>query len=135
MDAKELSETVERCHLARANGWMEAYAERPSFGHPTRQMADWQTLVAAYLADHPADDADPVTEGWLRTVGFQQAGPCLEVSSPSEAIRIALWFTAPGVVEFWRLHGNKLDHQPSTRGHVRRLCSALGIVLQEGGDK
>lgn len=87
-------------------------------------------VANAYLAEHPADDALPIDELWLRGVGFKPRG-----------IEGDLWLwplhwrhfsgevvLQPAQLEIW--HGVLRGH-PKTRGDLRRLCAALGINLKE----
>lgn len=84
----------------------------------------------------PADDGEPVTADWLRAVGFVKWGDrgsmirfhrtwqpdhddSIEVNAAHQWAEIE--------------HGFDVVRVPniSTRGHVRRLCAALGITLTE----
>lgn len=37
-----------------------------------RMLDDERTIIDAYLAEHPDDDGEPVTEEWLKSIGFEQ---------------------------------------------------------------
>lgn len=88
------------------------------------------TLAQAYLAEHPADENEPITEEWLRSAGFiWQSTDTYELHSGAFgndylrytkiAFRAGLWYA------------NGLGCADcKTRGDVRRLCSALGIPLR-----
>jgi hypothetical protein len=92
-------------------------------GKESTLVGDWATLARAYLAEHPADDGEAITEDWLRAVGFK--------SMPSE---VGLWLDktvgvdlrsdTPGCVV--------CNARPriATRGDLRRLAEALGIPLE-----
>ena len=82
----------------------------------------------------PADDAEAVTSKWLQSVGFGPGkfpddlvmGPILRgVIHNAQSPANGQWY--------WtiRTYPIPMEHQPTTRGHVRRLCSALGIALKE----
>lgn len=99
---------------------------------------DGDALAHAYILDHPADDAEPVTEEWLRSVGFHDSRYqgkrfSLQLGDVRVCPPIAdlgLWV---GIMEddgdFYS--GAKAIPQSHirTRGDVRRLCAALGITL------
>lgn len=86
-------------------------------------------------ADHPADDAEPVAEGWLRSIGFE------EIDCPRHGCRNAFSDKCRHVIfsphwhrDFvgqWFVNGI-MCQEKKTRGDVRRLCAALGIKLAEG---
>ncbi len=77
----------------------------------------------------PEDDGEVVTRAWLAACGFKSVpsstGP--EYDDDMEKDRLSLWdFNG----EYWVI--SSLDHfKLTTRGHVRRLCAALGVTLQE----
>lgn len=89
----------------------------------------------------PADDGEPVTADWLLAVGFvsHQSGlGIVHLPLPSGGSlawhQPAPWFGRPE--HCWTLTDRDADgvYLPDlpTRGHVRRLCAALGIELKEG---
>lgn len=90
---------------------------------------DAVALAEAYLAEHPADDGEPVTAEWLESIGFYRDGvhpddpfTCRESSiylSPKYDDE-KLWVV---FVEVYELGKSK------TRGDVRRLLAALGIEV------
>lgn len=86
------------------------------------------TVADAYLAEHPADSEQSVTEEWLRSVGFVAGRMPKDLALPPIVRGISL-----AGDEYWlvRTYPIPSDHEPKTRGHVRRLCSALGIPLKE----
>lgn len=104
----------------------------------TEEYEHLKTLADAYLATVRPDDGEPVDEGWLRSVGF-------DYCSHWGALDIGDWHKSTAIgwdAGKWSLracgHGfganadynYNLPPQP-TRGHVRRLCAALGITLTE----
>lgn len=90
----------------------------------------WRDIEASAerdLAEHPADENEPVTEDWLRSVGFR-ASPDFEFLFMEAGLR-------PGTIEFdpdigWIIFGSKATRLLETRGQLRRLCAALGIELK-----
>lgn len=135
--SNELKAAVERLRKAGMDGWMLAYPERPSFGHPSRQMEDWEIIAAAYLAEHPEDDDVLVTEEWVASLhppryweaGAEYSWPsvslCYAVEVPGNSLVCCQGFYIDG-----RISPIPLSHI-KTRGDVRRLCRALGIELKE----
>lgn len=126
-------------------------------------IEDTAAVANAYLADHPSDDDEPVTAGWLEQVGFRleqfrdthrwkqvlhvqphefgvkPTTHWLTVHPPSEGGDGTVWWP----INFWQQ--NEDDESPdgvallswidhTTRGHVRRLCAALGVTLTERSD-
>lgn len=98
------------------------------------RYSDMETLANAYLAEHPADDDEPVTEEWWdNTLGGRHV--CIQYSN------FGLWLdTRYGNVKV-ELYAESaaLDSDcfvltllvKPTRGDVRRLCRALGIEPKE----
>ena len=97
------------------------------------KLADALIVADAVLAEHPADDGDPVTGEWLEVVipGFSlnaggQMGGCVYDSYRVTAVRKdGGWGIVASVAE------GEAGVLCPTRGHVRRLCAALGIPLTE----
>lgn len=129
---------------AAANRWQEgnySYSALDCDTYSDSEVADMRLLARAYLAEHPADDAEPVTAEWLRSVGF-----CREMqpaSSNNLTIRhgsaiVTRWMNSDNVPRWSvRMYADETPDwvppciQPKTRGDVRRLCKALGIELKE----
>lgn len=106
-------------------------------------------IARAYIADHSADETEPVTEAWLRSVGFLPNGDDLG------EFAIRLWSvgetecygTDPAMHYLWSVVDNSSWLEAygtggeslclvelatnNARGDVRRLCRALGIDLKE----
>lgn len=86
-----------------------------------------QAVARALLARLPAaDDAEPVTEEWLASVGIRRNG-CLDRAPhyrlpyrPGMGLRVFLPGLADGV-------------ESPTRGAVRRLLAALNVTAQTIG--
>lgn len=119
----------------------------PRYAQIEAAIFDMRAVGKAYLADHPADDAEPLTEDWLRAAGFcrpmQVAAGTLMVSeacvSDDRVTRLPVVGVEfprrkAGAVPVWRVwvYGHPRDHNDCpTRGHIRRLCAALGAPLAE----
>lgn len=91
-------------------------------------MMDTVPLVTAYLAEHPADDDEPITERWLLSIGVQHAENTRYVLSQGKYERIWLYFWETGINAELAGGGEIVF---ATRGDVRRLCAALGIDLNQ----
>lgn len=86
-----------------------------------------QSLVKIILADHPADEDEPVTEAWLISIGFVR-----------HETGVGCWNIYLDGMNFcghrkqwaWPTVG-PWKNGPRTRGEVRRICAALGIQLKE----
>ena len=92
------------------------------------QWDDQEILANAYLAEHPADDAEPMTLEWVGEV----TGELLcEIGGDSSRAFV----NAGGILTIHR-DGRvfiqlKIVKPVKTRGDVRRLCAALGVELNE----
>jgi hypothetical protein len=84
--------------------------------------------------DHPADENEPVTAGWMKAVGFTECHDSpdwLVITSPDRGL------TATTGERGWLLNDTDSAEDvvyvpaPKTRGAVRRLCAALSIPLKE----
>jgi hypothetical protein len=125
--------------LGRPGGLAESpYANDDGIGF--LRVSDAMTLADGFLADHSADDAEPVDEGWLRTVGFTEGGLAeWHIAFGHRGYDKLLFLAAIKEAQIVNLAGDEYGsddgaHLPDkypTRGHVRRLCAALGIDLHE----
>lgn len=89
---------------------------------------DGIVLASAYLAEHPADDGEAWTTGWLEDVGFEHGaycGGCFQIRT-----EFGQWLRVLTINSMWRLSRNRLPDM-ATRRDVRDLCRALGIPLKE----
>lgn len=109
--------------LAELDGIARAY-DHYEYGLPgdaeqQRQMED--VILRAFA---PPDDDELVDEAWLRAVGAKESRNGTLAIGPAE------WFNFSACDEL--LIDHHLGNYPlKTRGHVRRLCAALGIALAE----
>lgn len=91
---------------------------------------DLKLLANAYLAEHPSDDDELITDDWWRDM----SGGCRFIFSPDE--RLMLWLGADGMLQLCISDGGgdeisrDMPHI-KTRGDVRRLCKALGVEVKE----
>ena len=119
---------------------VQAWSRTMMFGENTfttkNQMAEAMDAVASKLLEilPVADDGEAVGRDWLLSVGFKP-----EDGDPSSSSWLVI---DNGVYEITRgdtswMLCEKLDTDivtlpdMNTRGHVRRLASALGITLKE----
>ena len=98
------------------------------------KLADALVLADAVLTEHPADDGEPVDEAWLRAAGFTVKD--VENDAVLHAGLLSVCVYEPDDPVFWRVDYERLPEElwPKTRGHVRRLCAALGVTLTERSD-
>lgn len=97
-------------------------------------------LSRAFLAEHPADDDESVTEEWLLSVGFDGDWVMLRAGERLESPEFCLSFhgieKGDGKKRAWLLTLDPVKtvsvEFPETRGQVRLMCRALGITLKEG---
>jgi hypothetical protein len=92
---------------------------------------DWLMARLRAAEARPADDGEPVTEEWLRAVGATGDRPLRieHLNIRLVAYYLEGWCSGHARWDWW-LNGNQIPAQP-TRGHVRRLCAALGVPLNE----
>lgn len=84
-----------------------------------------EAVVKAYLAEHPADDSDPVTVEWLKDEWGFYGDDLITHRWISHSFR--MYFIdriGSGVVMF-----TGGDKHYRTRGEVRRLCRGLGLLM------
>lgn len=119
-----------------------------------RRLEDANVLANAHLTEHPADDDEPVTEEWLRSIGFKDWPEdnddkhlfSLFIRANEEigwecrlayqtngfyAVRMCDVDVHLGVAESVELLDSRNKTVKVTRGDVRRLCAALKIELKE----
>ena len=97
-----------------------------------------EILAEAWLAEHPADDAEPITPRWLVEIGgVRNDHPQKTTFNPAgDGIPIGLWEVNDGwkamllIVEH---HACTIVRGLQTRGSVRRLAAALNIPLTTKG--
>lgn len=107
---------------------------------PTSDEADLRAAVIVartYIAALPLieraeqdNDQTPVTEGWLRGIGFYSDGLHLYLLGfgPDRNGTIQFYDKQPTIG--WSLNGTRIFSR-KTRGDVRTLCRVLGIKLKE----
>lgn len=108
-----------------------------SYRNTLNRIQDMNKLACAYLAEHPADEDEPVTSEWIRSVAavYWEAGK--ESYWPGHELRFSEKIgDNPGGFYIWNegphSHSQKPSYMPiKTRGQVRLLCRALGIELKE----
>lgn len=88
-------------------------------------------LAAAWLAEHPPDDDDPVTVEWLRDISHSSAYPATISLDGLNGKRWLMLFVESVCIYHPSSNGGCIilyDIAPvKNRGDVRRLCRALGV--------
>jgi hypothetical protein len=125
--------------VREAAGRLREAAERyttADFSESQPMYLDGLEVCRAYLAEHPADDDEPVTEDWLREIGFTGDMGMGQFRLDSD-FHIQAWETQTWSIETKDTSGqyygcrHELDiGQPKTRRDVRNLLAALGIELK-----
>jgi hypothetical protein len=97
---------------------------------------DEKTIIAAYLSEHPADDDEPVTVGWLESINWnyhkalhQWSSPCDDSHTDRMAARVVHW---PGNAHGeWFIDGGRFasDLIPLPKMHTRRQLRSLLSAL------
>lgn len=103
----------------------------------TPRIEDANEVALAWLAEHPADDDEPVTEEWLRGVGFANEPGTIEAETRLGILRTYREFKDREGDRRWEIDDRDVfttfipkQLKPKTRGAVRDLCRALGIKLR-----
>ena len=117
------------CDLAQAEDREDEYDDTDKeIYNATEQVL---SAASKYLAEHPADDAEPVTPEWLVSVGLNNElhlGGTFYVQVFADG-GVSLNCTN---LDTWYGWYEELDlPKCKTRRDVRRLCAALGIELGE----
>src|SRR5690606_23682747 len=108
-----------------------------------REWEDTHDVLRAYLAEHPADDAEPVTVEKLQQVfnvnqyQLQITGSIVaHVNLPRLDRRMSLRrYSDSGTWTLWDdSTGDSIQWPIESWGDVRRLCAALGVELQTAID-
>lgn len=129
-DLREAAERL-RKHLANKydrNGpyWRAGHIAESWHFDKQQMNAD----IALLAAEHPADSDEPITEAWLRQIGFSEykcpKQPCRNAFSIKDG---ALMFSPHYYQDFrgaWMFH-RVVIQSPTTRGQLRLLLRALNI--------
>ena len=146
-ELRAAAERVRRVRQVEAEGydlWNATHAVYGPTGHRNHSSArDERAVIDAYLAEYAADSGEPVTEEWLREIGFVGGDSFRVASGPVDAMgRAHLCFGFLPVPDdetprAWSQYGhytrfgnteraNVPIPMPATRGDVRRWLAALG---------
>ena len=106
-----LRAAAERLRRANTDGYSTVYKFASE-----QHAQDSSLLVDAWLAEHPADEDEPVWSGWAGARAFNR-GMGVEWDQERLAVVIGM--------------ANCRTKTNPTRGDVRRLCRALGVELKE----
>lgn len=124
----ELEAAADRRRRQATTPWGEShpYSMWTSCGwelNEQRLHADNDQLAGAYLAEHRADDGEPITADWFEAVGFER-GICGDrlYTRFAATKRFAISLRICGV---YPVHHAPVD----TRGDVRRICAAHKVPL------
>lgn len=131
-----MSKILEQAKIVKNHAWLERFRKGnvSMSDEAGKQIAYYvDQFLNLIIADHPADDDEPITAEWLESVGFVYHD--LGSDSPYE------WYQHPSRLILWDFNEeywicNQLDQGSvrmdfKTRGQVRLLCRALGIELKE----
>ena len=116
----EVRETAELFRVFDDEEHHEPMESIPKFIDAGKKLAD------AWIAENPADDDEPVSEEWRRSVGFEQT-ECVVLVLRLDFIE---WYGPKQSINVGSMIMKGLPNC-RTRGALRRLASALGIPLKE----
>lgn len=133
-----------------SNNWQAYLAdscELPYSDDNPNVIADIIAAAELALAEHPADDGEPITKEWLKSLGFSDSGYSFIITGEKDygedVARFRLACNGDDWTDgncSWEFHlrsieleeqGGMLPCEPKTRGDLRRLCRALGVTLKE----
>lgn len=122
--------------------WDKSYPPAPHTATVDAVLLDTARVAKAYLAEHPADDGEPLTRDWAKTCGWSHVAGASGVGAALYHDEANLYAHTPPAksglpwcVELWpedALSNGKGPYRAvtvRTRGDLRRLCAALGIDL------
>jgi hypothetical protein len=101
-----------------------------SFDNTLQRVQCMSVLANAYIAEHLADDDEPITEAWLLSVGFDSKDGlhrCVGFKTDLGEIFCA----GLDHVFVWSLFNLDFFPGPHTRGEVRLLFKVLKYELKE----
>lgn len=127
-DAREAAERRER--LRGLFGRKNKFGNMSTADYLAGQTwSDLWNECRASVAEHLADDHEPLTEEWLIETGFTDSeGYGLEVSIRNKETGADVAYRANDR-SLW-FYMDRPIATPTTRGDVRRLCSVLGVKLE-----
>lgn len=85
-------------------------------------------LANAYLDAHPEDEDAPVTKEWLTSIGFRETRTSINGATVWERLPLCCYVTHEPIE--WQYKLATIDAPIITRGDVRRLCTALGVMIE-----
>lgn len=102
-----------------------------------KYMLDRLETSLAYLAEHPADDGDVITEEWLDRELVKRPDECTFKRWTYHATNggvAVMKIDDRFCIEVWSLlYGNaEIRSEKATVGQLLMLCNALGIPLKPG---
>jgi len=123
--AERLRKAIERYRSYRIalSAWQGGDGDQPDYDQMPEDTCE---IADAYLAEHPADDEEPIDAYFLRACGFdgdgqmQKYGPGMRLGD----IKVNHAWE-------WSWHNSWPFRELKTRGQLRRLAAALGIELTE----
>ena len=124
----EVSKAAERLSKNGYSSTIELDAAGPT-GFVIVNGSTWDDVTD--LADWalPLLDSEPITEDWLRSVGFDDVHGCMAVKGNNENCLSYLKTTASFFVQ-----GRGVEIRKA-RGSVRMLCLSLGIPLKQPAER
>lgn len=96
-------------------------------------MADMGTIRDAYLAEHPADDEEPITEEWLRLFASMEILGTKRLGYIVAQVGVLTieWCPVCGDLEPVLCLEQRVLFWNPNRGQLRRLLAALGYPIKE----
>lgn len=133
---------LRRVYACTSNGDVcKVYGVRKWDAAAWRREQDERALARQWIAERPADDAEPVTVPWLESAGFSVASypsHFLADRGLDEQTGWHLWLRIRlPIMEAQICHGMAIGESDGialtrasvrTRGDIRRLLAALGIT-------
>lgn len=101
--------------------------------NPSEYRMDQGVIVKAYLAEHPADDDEPVTAEWLVCVSQKHIKLEFFVIGKTEELNVYVCASCDATSFYADIvqDCDSVSIPLRTRGDLRRLCKGLKIALKE----
>ena len=119
-----------RAAAERLLKWAERHEAASVSTNAKAMIYDCGKVAIAYLAEHPAYGDEPITEEWLRSVGFVEADMGLRLNTEFTGrhhLRHTCIFRH--LTGEWWVNGLGCA-TPQTRSDLRRLAKCLGVKLK-----
>lgn len=129
-----MDDLKQRMKRYRTNDYCDPNDKSPGrfVAETLNRQDDEMALAAAYMAEHPEDEDEPITEEWLISLGFKhdrEVAGVRHIRLENSVYGVDVSVTKFGCRTWWHFrNGVSVDIiDPETKGEARRLLAALKI--------